>query len=45
MTRWPIEIPAGSPFTLENIPFGVFSTPSEVRLTGPFVLSDMEYHY
>ncbi|KAH8724211.1 putative 2-hydroxyhepta-2,4-diene-1,7-dioate isomerase [Phaeosphaeriaceae sp. PMI808] len=29
MPRWPIEIPAGSPFTLDNIPFGVFSAPSE----------------
>jgi hypothetical protein len=44
MTPWSIKIPAGIPFTLDNMGFGVFSILSEVRLAGPIILSDMEYH-
>ncbi|KAH8683788.1 putative 2-hydroxyhepta-2,4-diene-1,7-dioate isomerase [Ilyonectria robusta] len=31
MGPWPIEIPQGSPFTRDNIPFGVFSTLQQPR--------------
>jgi hypothetical protein len=44
MTPWSIKIPAGSPFTLDKMGFAVFSILSEVRLAGPIILSDMEYH-
>ncbi|KEF53143.1 uncharacterized protein A1O9_11052 [Exophiala aquamarina CBS 119918] len=30
--RYPLEIPAGSPFPVQNIPYGVFSTPDGVGL-------------